>query len=99
MEYPFTGYLMANNTDIQLVANLNDTVQQSDIVPIRGPCEQRRHPVGDLLCHPLRTHTVVLQKQLDAGHKPGMKTQEASVENTSKPVEFYYACISLTAHC
>lgn len=50
---------------------LNDTVQQTDIFPVVCSCEQRRHPVCDLLRHTLRTHTVVLQEQLDAAYKAG----------------------------
>lgn len=55
------------------MANLNDTVQQSDIVPIGGSCEERCYPVSDLLCHTLRTHAVILQEQLDTTYKPGTK--------------------------
>lgn len=53
------------------MAHLNDAIQQSNIVSIGGSCEERCHPMSDLLCHALRTHTVILQKQLDATHKPG----------------------------
>lgn len=55
------------------MTNLNDTIQQSDIVSIRGSCEERCYPVSDLLCHTLRTHAVVLQEQLDTTYKPGIK--------------------------
>lgn len=34
----------------------------------------------DLLCHPLGTHAVILQKQLDTTHKPGMKRQGCRLE-------------------
>lgn len=51
---------------------LNDAVQQPDIVSIGGSCEERCYAVSDLLRHTLRTHTVVLQEQLDTTYKPGM---------------------------
>lgn len=53
-----------------VVADLNDAVQMSDNVSVGGSCEQWCNPVSDLLCHTLRTHAVVLQKQLDTTYKP-----------------------------
>lgn len=54
---------------------LNDAVQQTDVVPVVGSCEQRRHTVCDLLRHTLRTHAVVLQEKLDAADKAGRRRQ------------------------
>lgn len=49
---------------------LNDTVQQTDIVSVCGSGEEWCHSMRDLLRDALRTHTVVLQEQLDAAYKP-----------------------------
>lgn len=55
--------------------------------------------MGDLLCHPLRTHTVVLQKQLDATHKPGVKKHEVSVENALKPATWKFITHAFHSLC
>lgn len=78
------------------MTNLNDTVEQSNIVSIVGSCEERRYAVSDLLCHTLRTHTVILQEQLDATDKPDIYrrvTVETTINASASSLLFHKRCI------
>ena len=90
------------------MTNLNDTVQQSDVVSIGGSCEQRCDPVSDLLCHTLRTHTVVLQEHLDTTYKPGANRWTTHGDAVAAIINIflsgllqavYERCIFLTERC
>lgn len=55
-------YQMQCEVSDECQKHLNDTIQQSDIVSIGGPGQERCDPVSNLLRHTLRTHAVVLQE-------------------------------------